>query len=163
MVLVDELLLRTTGRSEGLIFSAISSQLLKAVTATGSGTGVMYCLARSAAPEQPAGESGWIGSSNWQRWYLARNNDMVDWRAGWQSYSARTTTVVQYIASSNFQENTKTLRPTGRVIQTGCRTCKQGYVHVEIIVTGIVGVQDELLGGIGPSVEEDILDGKKRV
>ena len=69
--MVDELRLRTTGRSEGFIFSAMSSQLLNAVTVTGSGTGVMYCLARSPADTTEAGcESGWIGSSNWQRWYL---------------------------------------------------------------------------------------------
>ena len=67
--MVEELRLRTTGRSEGLIFSAMSSQLLKAVTVTGSGTGVMYCLARSL-PDEPGCESGWIGSSNWHRWYL---------------------------------------------------------------------------------------------
>ena len=35
------------------------------------------------------------------------------------------------------------------------------YVHVEIVVTGIVGVQDELLGGVGPGVEEDVLMAKK--
>ena len=70
--MVDELRLRTTGRSEGLIFSAMSSQLLNAVTVTGSGTGVMYCRARSPAEEQPGGESGWMGSSNWHRWYLGQ-------------------------------------------------------------------------------------------
>ena len=31
-------------------------------------------------------------------------------------------------------------------------------IHVEIVVAGIVGVQDELLGGVGSGVEEDVLD-----
>ena len=37
-------------------------------------------------------------------------------------------------------------------------------IHVEIVVAGVVGVQDELLGGVGSGVEEDVLDkGHRRV
>ena len=30
-------------------------------------------------------------------------------------------------------------------------------IHVEIVVAGVVSVQDELLGGVGSRVEEDVL------
>ena len=31
-------------------------------------------------------------------------------------------------------------------------------IHVEIVVAGVVGVQDELLGGVGSRVEEHVLE-----
>jgi hypothetical protein len=60
VVLVDELRLSTTGRSDGFIFSAISSQLLKAVTVSGS-SGARYCCWPLLPPDD---ESGYMGSSN---------------------------------------------------------------------------------------------------
>ena len=32
------------------------------------------------------------------------------------------------------------------------------YIHVEVVVAGIVSVQDKLLGGVGSCVKEDILE-----
>ena len=67
VVLVEDALLRTTGLSDGLALSAISSQRENGEMVTG--VRLMYCC----CPLLPmAVESGCNGSSNWQRWYLKK-------------------------------------------------------------------------------------------